>query len=36
MPSLTFEKLLQNGVNGNIQGGLPIKDKLLQYIQENF
>lgn len=33
---LTFEKLLQNGVNGNIQGGLPIKDKLLQYIQENF
>lgn len=34
--ALTFEKLLQNGVNGNIQGGLPIKDKLLQYIQENF
>lgn len=34
--ALTFEKLLQNGVNGNIQGGLPIKDKLLQYIQEYF
>ena len=35
-PTLTFDKLLQNGVNGNIQGGITISDKLLQYVQENF
>lgn len=35
-PALTFDNLLQNGVSGNIQGGMTISDKLLQYVQENF
>lgn len=34
--ALTFDNLLQNGVNGNIQGGMTITGKLLQHVQENF